>query len=120
MVGLVKNLYFLNRSKYSFRPYAYGGLSGEKQIAVPRYGRGSSYIIKGNNRECACNEFIGLRLAKMLGAYVPDAYLVEPKENMYEVAIEYLEPMPNLILIGLKLRRICFMNMSTDSLLTVY
>ena len=94
MVGLVKNLYFLNRSKYSFRPYAYGGLSGEKQIAVPRYGRGSSYIIKGNSRECACNEFIGLRLAKMLGAYVPDAHLVEPKENMYEVAIEYLEPMP--------------------------
>ena len=93
-MGLVKNLYFLNRSKYSFRPYAYGGLSGEKQIAVPRNGRGSSYILKGNSRECACNEFMGLRLAKMLGANVPDTYLVEPKENMYEVAIEYLEPMP--------------------------
>lgn len=93
-MGLVKNPYFLNRSKYSFHPYTFGGLSGEKQIAVPRNGRGPSYIIKGDSRECACNEFIGLRLAKMLGAYVPNAYLVEPKENMYQVAVEYLKPMP--------------------------
>lgn len=92
-MGIVKNSYFLNRNNYGFRPYAFGGLSGEKQIAVPPNGKGASYIIKGNSRECACNEFMGLRLAKMLGANVPDAYLVEPKENMYEVAIEYLGPM---------------------------
>lgn len=93
-MSLVKNPYFINRSKYSFHPYTFGGLSGEKQIAVPRNGRGPSYIIKGDYRECACNEFMGLRLAKMLGVHVPDAYLVEPKENMYEVAVEYLGPMP--------------------------
>lgn len=90
----MKNPYFLNRSEYSFHPYAVGGLSGEKQIAVPRNGIGPSYIIKGDSRECACNEFMGLRLTKMIGACVPDAYLVEPKKNKYEIAIEYLEPMP--------------------------
>lgn len=59
-------------------------MSGEKQIAVPRNGIGPSYIIKGDSRECACNEFMGLRLTKMIGACVPDAYLVEPKKNKYD------------------------------------
>lgn len=90
----MRNPYFLNRKDYEFRPFSDSGLSGNKQLAVTKKGNGASFVIKGGSRECACNEFIGLRLAQMLGASVPSAYLVEPKKNTYEVAIEYLVPMP--------------------------
>ena len=90
----MKKSYFLNRRDYMFKPYSDAGLSGKKQLAVPKKGNGASYIIKGGGRECACNEFVGLRLAQMMGVSVPNAYLVEPKQYGYEVAIEYLAPMP--------------------------
>lgn len=93
-MSLVKKSYFLSRKDYKFRPYLDVGLSGNKQLAIPKKSNGASYVIKGGNRECACNEFVGLRLAKMLGVCVPNAYLVEPKQYTYEVAIEYLAPMP--------------------------
>ena len=87
--------YFINRNNYCFRPYPSGdGLSGEKWFATPKNGKGATFIIKNGGRNCACNEFIGLRLARMLSASVPNAYLVAPKEGTYEVAIEYLAPMP--------------------------
>lgn len=86
----VMDKYFLNRNDYYFRPYHEGGLSGKKQLAVPRSGIGTSFIVKSGDRECACNEFIGLRLAKLLGINVPEGYLVLPKGNGYNVAIEYL------------------------------
>lgn len=91
----VKNSYFINRKDYYFRPLAGAdGLSGEEQLAVPKKGSGASYLIKNGERNCACNEFIGLRLAAMFGANVPKAYLVTPKKGIYAVAIEYLTPIP--------------------------
>lgn len=97
-VNLVNDSYFLNRRDYKFRPFTDGGLSGNKQLAVPKKGNGASYVIKGGSRECACNEFIGLRLAKLMGVNVPNSYLVSPKEDRYAVAIEYLtsQPKPTL------------------------
>ena len=74
----MRNSFFLNRKDYKFRPFTDGGLSGNKQFS----------------RECACNEFIGLRLAKLMGVNVPWAYLVSPKEGDYAVAIEYLISQP--------------------------
>lgn len=90
----MKNSYFLNRSDYVFKPYSDGGLSGNKQLAIPKKGNGTSYVIKSGGRECACNEFIGLRLAKLMGINVPSSYLVSPKESGYAVAIEYLSAQP--------------------------
>ena len=86
----MRNSFFLNRKDYKFRPFTDGGLSGNKQFAIPKQGDGVAYVIKGGSRECACNEFIGLRLAKLMGVNVPWAYLVSPKEGDYAVAIEYL------------------------------
>lgn len=90
----MRNSFFLNRKDYKFRPFTDGGLSGNKQFAIPKQGDGVAYVIKGGSRECACNEFIGLRLAKLMGVNVPWAYLVSPKEGDYAVAIEYLISQP--------------------------
>ena len=90
----MRNSFFLNRKDYKFRPFTDGGLSGNKQFAIPKQGDGVAYVIKGGSRECACNEFIGLRLAKIMGVNVPWAYLVSPKEGDYAVAIEYLISQP--------------------------
>lgn len=89
--------YFINRKDFYFRPFAHGGLSGKKLLAVPKNGIGASYVIKSFGKECACNEFVGLRLAKLLGINVPEAFLVLPQRDVYEVAIEYLQgaPMPS-------------------------
>ena len=41
--------------------------------------------------DCACNEFMGLHLSKLMGVNVPDARLMLPKHgDKYEVAIEFI------------------------------
>lgn len=85
------NQYFLNRKDYSYELYKTHGLSNEKYLAAPKDNGGTRYIIKSAGRDCACNEFMGLHLSKLMGVNVPDARLMLPKHgDKYEVAIEFI------------------------------
>lgn len=75
------NQYFLNRKDYSYELYKTHGLSNEKYLAAPKDNGGTRYVIKSAGRDCACNEFMGLHLSKLMGVNVPDARLMLPKHG---------------------------------------
>ena len=75
------NQYFLNRKDYSYELYKTHGLSNEKYLATPKDNGGTRYVIKSAGRDCACNEFMGLHLSKLMGVNVPDASLMLPKHG---------------------------------------
>ena len=78
---------------FTFKPYAHVGFSGRKLLAT-RKSDGKKFIVKHEEPECACNEFVYFSIAKELGLKVLDFHLFEKDDQLFRhnaIAIEFIE-----------------------------
>lgn len=90
--------YILNPDDFTYRPFPRRGFSGKLYIASDKFGRMPDLLIKHEEPNSACNEYMYSRLASFLGIYAPKVYLFrQPSKDTkrfatpYVAGIEYIE-----------------------------
>ena len=66
----MRNSFFLNRKDYKFRPFTDGGLSGNKQFAIPKQGDGVAYELLVIDQQVCDKAFFDAALDDMCSRFL--------------------------------------------------